>query len=187
MPSNINGEFVMRDDYQSGYENLEYRDPYNQQPAYQEQPLDPAVEGVRRKLMRLMVISIGITIILILAVLVAVIYKVTTSSNKAPAEQTQSAQTTPVPNANAEQAKPEPTVPEFIKRSIALPQGTRILSQSLSNDMIALETLTPEGNTELVIYDYRNGHLIAGITVDTSPDAKQPVEETAKDTAVQQQ
>ena len=117
----------MRDDYQSGYENLEYRDPYNQQPAYQEQPLDPAVEGVRRKLMRLMVISIGITIILILAVLVAVIYKVTTSSNKAPAEQTQSAQTTPVPNANAEQAKPEPTVPEFIKRSIALPKGTRIL------------------------------------------------------------
>ena len=52
--------------------------------------------------------------------------------------------------------------------------------------MIALETLTPEGNTELVIYDYRNGHLIAGITVDTSPDAKQPVEETAKGTAVQQ-
>ena len=158
MRSNINGEFVMRDDYQSGYENLEYQDPYNQQPAYQEQPLDPAVEGVRRKLMRLMVISIGITIVLILAVLAAVIYKVTTSSNKAPAEQTQSAQTTPVPNANTEQAKPEP-----------------------------LETLTPEGNTELVIYDYRKGHLIAGITVDTSPDAKQPVEETAKDTAVKQQ
>lgn len=176
----------MRDDYQSGYENMDYQDPYNQQPMQPQAPLDPAVEKVRRKLMRLMIVSIGITIVLILIILAAVIYKVTSSpSDKAPANITKT-ETSPVPGDSADLSNqavnaktPAPAVPEFIKRSIALPQGTRILSQSLSNDMIALETLTPEGNTELVIYDYRQGHLVAGITVDTSPVAKQPVEEPA--------
>ncbi|WP_279111416.1 hypothetical protein [Bartonella apis] len=173
----------MRDDYQSGFEDMDYQDPYNQQPAQPQTQLDPAVERVRRKLMRLMIVSIAITIILILIILAAVIYKVTSSSSdKTPAEVTKT-EANPVPvaepanNAASDAKAPAPAVPEFIKRSIALPQGTRILSQSLSNDMIALETLTPEGNTELVIYDYRKGHLVAGITVDTSPVAKQPVEE----------
>lgn len=177
MRANINGEAVMRDNYQSGYEDLEYQDPYIQQPTQQERPLDPAVEGVRRKLMRLMVISIGITIVLILAVLAAVIYKITSSSDKIPVKEVQPIEANPIANTNNNTPKSQPPAPEFIKRSIALPQGTRILSQSLSNDMIALETLTPEGNTELVIYDYRQGHLVAGITVDTSTVAKQPIEE----------
>lgn len=181
----------MRDDYQSGYENMDYQDPYNQQPMQPQAQLDPAVERVRRKLMRLMIISIGITIVLILIILAAVIYKVTSSSSdKTPVAVTKT-EANPVPGAaqdstTAEGKTSTPAVPEFIKRSIALPQGTRILSQSLSNDMIALETLTPEGNTELVIYDYRRGHLIAGITVDTSPVAKQPIEEPATTTPAQQ-
>lgn len=178
----------MRDDYQSGYENADYQDPYNQQPIQQDAQLDPAVEKIRRKLMRLMIISIGITIVLILVILAAVIYKVTSSpSDKAHLDVAKQTQTTPVPGGttsandekNAQALGAGSSVPAFIKRSIALPQGTRILSQSLSNDMIALETLTPEGNTELVIYDYRHGHLVAGITVDTSPVAKQPIEEPA--------
>ncbi len=171
----------MRDDYQSGYDDMDYQDPYNQQPTQPQAQLDPAVEKVRRKLMRLMMISIGITIVLILIILAAVIYKVTSSpSEKTPTEVSKT-EASPVPgaetDATSEAKTTSPAVPEFIRRSIALPQGTRILSQSLSNDMIALETLTPEGNTELVIYDYRQGHLVAGITVDTSPVAKQPVEE----------
>lgn len=184
----------MRDDYQSGYENMDYQDdPYSQQPMQPRAQLDPAVEKVRRKLMRLMIVSIGITIVLILIILAAVIYKVTSSSSdKTPVEVTKT-EANPVPgaaqnagNAEAGAKTPAPAVPEFIKRSIALPQGTRILSQSLSNDMIALETLTPEGNTELVIYDYRRGHLIAGITVDTSPVAKQPIEEPTTNAPAQQ-
>lgn len=175
----------MRDEYQSGYENADFQDPYIQQPMQQDAQLDPAVENIRRKLMRLMIISVGITIVLILIILAAVIYKVTSSSSdKTPVEAERQVQTSPVPNSGANNASTAPTlnsassVPEFIRRSIALPQGTRILSQSLSNDMIALETLTPQGNTELVIYDYRRGHLVAAITVDTSPVAKQPIEET---------
>lgn len=177
----------MRDDYQSGYENMDYQDPYGQQPMQPQAQLDPAVERVRRKLMRLMIISIGITIVLILIILAAVIYKVTSSSDKTSVNVTRT-EANPVPGAaaTADGKTSTPDVPEFIKRSIALPQGTRILSQSLSDDMIALETLTPEGNTELVIYDYRRGHLIAGITVDTSPVAKQPIEEPATNTPAQQ-
>lgn len=184
----------MRDDYQSGYENMDYQDPYNQQPMQPQAQLDPAVERVRRKLMRLMIVSIGITIVLILIILAAVIYKVTSSSSDKTPVEVSKTEANPVPGAHQDSTgattdgkTSTPAVPEFIKRSIALPQGTRILSQSLSNDMIALETLTPEGNTELVIYDFRRGHLIAGITVDTSPVAKQPIEEPVTNAPAQQQ
>ncbi|WP_297323583.1 hypothetical protein [uncultured Bartonella sp.] len=177
----------MRDEYQSGYENADFQDPYIQQPMQHDAQLDPVVENIRRRLMRLMIISVVITIVLILIILAAIIYKVTSSpSDKTPVDTERQMQTSPVPNSGAnandsstnQTLKPASSVPEFIRRSIALPQGTRILSQSLSNDMIALETLTPQGNTELVIYDYRRGHLVAAITVDTSPVAKQPIEET---------
>lgn len=176
----------MRDDYRFGYENTDYQDPYSQPPIQQDAQLDPAVEKIRRKLMRLMLISVGITLVLILVILAAIIYKITSSpSNKMQLDVNKQTQSSPIPTvssnanipANSQALTATSSAPEFIKRSIALPQGTRILSQSLSNDMIALETLTPEGNTELVIYDYRRGHLIAGITVDTSAVAKQPIEE----------
>ncbi|MHC5305810.1 hypothetical protein [Bartonella sp. LJL80] len=165
----------MRDDYQSGYDNQGYHDPY-EQPMQQDKPLDPAVERVRRKLMRLMIFSVAITMLLIVAVLIAVIYKVMSpASDQTPATAIQAEQQ--IPSAPAEAVPSVPIIPEVINRAVALPQGTRILSQSLSGDLIALETLTPEGKTELVIYDYKQGHLIAGITLQTTPDIQQPADE----------
>ncbi len=53
------------------------RDQRAQQDALpQDLPLDPAVERVRKKLMRLMIISIAITLILMLAVLFGIVYKI---------------------------------------------------------------------------------------------------------------
>ena len=40
-----------------------------------EKPLDPAMERVRRRLARLMVVSIGVMLVGLMAVLAAVVYK----------------------------------------------------------------------------------------------------------------
>ena len=41
-----------------------------------EQPLDPAMERVRRKMIRLLAVSIGIMVIGLMAVLAAIVYKI---------------------------------------------------------------------------------------------------------------
>ncbi|WP_152045142.1 fimbrial protein [Aureimonas psammosilenae] len=43
-----------------------------------DKPLDPATERLRRKMVRLLVISIGVTFAAVMAVLAAVVYKITT-------------------------------------------------------------------------------------------------------------
>ncbi|EJF91629.1 hypothetical protein [Bartonella tamiae] len=163
----------MNDDYNSNYNQMGYQDAYDPQNPY-EKPLDPAVERVRRKLMRLMIISVSVTMLLIVAVLIAVIYKVITPQTEKKANEV-----TPIseltPDIKTEIQTLPPEIPKFINRTIALPEGTRILSQSLSGNLIALETLTPEGGTEMIIYDYKNGHLIAGITLGTSSNAERPM------------
>jgi hypothetical protein len=57
--------------------------------------------------------------------------------------------------------KPEP--PKLIESQINLVPGTRLLSQSLSGDQLSLETLLPDGGTELIIYDYRESRVIGRI------------------------
>ncbi len=42
----------------------------------EEQPLDPAMERVRRKMIRLLAVSIGIMVIGLMAVLAAIVYKI---------------------------------------------------------------------------------------------------------------
>jgi len=49
----------------------------------EEQPLDPAMERVRRKMVRLMVISIGIMMVGLMAVLGAIVYKIGGSGEQA--------------------------------------------------------------------------------------------------------
>lgn len=169
----------MQNNHNHGYDDGDYT---YQQDHYQEAPnqntLDPAVERVRRKLMRLMIVSVSITLLLVIAVFVAVIYKATrTPDTPATAEITQSS----VPNdlavkpinsaaetagngQNANNNLPI-TPPATINREIDLPIGTRILSHSLSGDLISLETLAPSGGTELVIYNYKQGHVVARLPI----------------------
>ncbi|RTQ27366.1 hypothetical protein [Brucella abortus] len=112
-------------DYQQGYYPDEQPEPV----------LDPAMERVRRKMIRLLAVSIGVMLIGLMAVLIAVVYKIN--------------------------RKPEP--PKLIESQIELAPGTRLLSQSLSGDQLSLETLLPDGGTEIIVYDYRQSRIIGRI------------------------
>lgn len=120
----------------------------------QEPPLDPAMEKVRRKMVRLLAVSIGVMIIGLMAVLGAVVYKVMGSSEPAKTEDVRS----DIPA----QAITEPVVrQELIESQLELPEGTRLLSQSLSGNHVSLETLLPDGGTEIIVYDYQESRIIA--------------------------
>src|SRR5690606_39955979 len=61
------------------------RKPISMTPApeqFDEKPLDPAVERVRRKMMRLMLVSIGIMMVGLMAVVGAIVYKLGSSETQ---------------------------------------------------------------------------------------------------------
>lgn len=136
-------------DYQQGYY------PDQQQP---EPPLDPAMEKVRRKMIRLLAVSIGVMLIGLMAVLVAVVYKI----NRAPdVAETETARSDIPGQAVVSPLPPEPV--KMIESQIELAPGTRLLSQSLSGEKLSLETLLPDGGTELIIYDYRESRIVGRV------------------------
>jgi cytoskeletal protein RodZ len=140
--------------------------------AYQEPPLDPAMERVRRKMIRLLIISIGIMVIGLIAVLSAVVYKINQAPDTAESETAQSDIPGQSPGAdipgqavkkdaqaqNTENKAAE--LPPMVESQLELAPGTRLLSQSLSGNLVSLETLLPDGGTEIMIYDYRQSRFV---------------------------
>lgn len=148
--------------------------------------LDPDVEYVRRRLLRLMIISLIVTMLLIGAVLAAVIYKITRPTAVQEADRTTMQQE--IKAAVQEEVKAAMIKPESAKAKtdfksieIDLPAGTRILSQSISEGVISLETLPPKGGIELIIYDYREGRIMARLRIATATDTQPAPESTTEE------
>ncbi|WP_208436216.1 hypothetical protein [Bartonella phoceensis] len=121
----------------------------------QDPPLGPAVERVRKKLIRLMIISIAITLILMLAVLFGIIYKIIATG--------------PAPK-QTDLFFSHDTNQEVVHHTISLPKNTQILSQSLSERNIVLKILTPDGQTKFMIYNYHTGALISVLSVEATEE-----------------
>ncbi|WP_019221311.1 hypothetical protein [Bartonella senegalensis] len=119
----------------------------------QDLPLDPAVERVRKKLMRFMMIAISITLIMTFAVLFLVVYKML-ATKSAPQ--------------NSPQLSSYNKSPKVADHTLSLPKGTQILSHSLSEHNIILRVLMPDGQTKFMIYNYHSGALIAVLSVETT-------------------
>ncbi len=102
-----------------------------------EPPLDPAFEKVRRKMVRLLAISIAVLFVGLIAVLSAVVYR--------------TADTAPT---TGEAAGEETGAP------ITLPQGARILETSLSADRILIRVATGDGE-EILLVDRATGSVAA--------------------------
>lgn len=131
--------------------------------AYQEPQLDPAMERVRRKMVRLLIISIAIMVLGLMAVLSAVVYKINKAPDTAESETAQS----DIPGQNAaagasgQKAENKTAEPlPMVESQLELAPGTRLLSQSLSGNLVSLETLLPDGGTEIMIYDYRQSRFV---------------------------
>jgi hypothetical protein len=98
-----------------------------------DKPLDPAVERVRRKLVRFAVINIGI-LLLALAVVIAALAWRTVSAARVPGE--------------------------TVEASLTLPRGARVVSHSLTPAEIALFAALPEGGSALFVFARADGRLV---------------------------
>ena len=96
-----------------------------------DEPLDPAVERVRRKLARLMLVSVGTLGLGVLAILAAVVWR---------------------------SSEPEPAA--AVDRTIGLLPGASLRDAALDGNRIAVTIDLPNGATEIVTFDMRTGAVI---------------------------
>ena len=106
----------------------------------EEEPLDPQIENIRRKMMRLLMVSSGIMVIGLMAVLAAIVYKINQSTSALD----------PAPVAEG---------------TIAMPSNTNIISSSLSRDRIMLTLKLSDGSRIIRIHKL-NGELVSELKLE---------------------
>jgi hypothetical protein len=123
----------------------------NLEPEQQEEPpLDPVMDNVRRKMVRLQIVSGGIMFVSLMAVLMAVVYKVRHSSG------------TQAPLATAAGF----AVPADQPLSVTahLPPGFQVQSVSNSGSQILFYGVV-DGVRKALIFDLSVGRIVADVTV----------------------
>lgn len=110
----------------------------------EEKPLDPAVERVRRKLVRFIAINLGILFLALMAVVAALVYRATrVETPTAPVREL------PVPSGTAAYGE------------ISLPRGANIISHAISGNRLSLSLELADGSRTIFIYDMTEARLIA--------------------------
>ncbi len=115
----------------------------------EEKPLDPAVENVRRKLVRFMAVNLGLLFLALMVAVAAIVYK---SRSRAPVEPV-AASDIPTPAGAAQTG------------DIVLPVGARIVSQSLSGNRIAIDAELADGGREIFVYDMAAQRIVGRYAV----------------------
>ncbi|OJU05880.1 MAG: hypothetical protein BGN83_14650 [Rhizobium sp. 63-7] len=115
----------------------------------EEKPLDPVMENVRRKMVRLQLVSAGIMGVMLMAVLAAIVYKVT-----------QRAPETPVASSGFSVPSEQP-----LAATVALPAGFVVENTSLSGNQILFYGRLADGQRKALVFDATVGRIVADITV----------------------
>ena len=118
-----------------------------------EKPLDPEMEKVRRKMVRLLAVSIGIMFVGVMAVLGAIVYKFTRPSP----QQAVVASSQGVPS----------DAP--IEAVAALPAGFTIAGIALDGNRIAFNGRMTDGKLRVMLYDIATSRIVADIAVINRP------------------
>ena len=119
----------------------------------EEEPLDPATERVRRKMVRLLIVSIGIMVVGLMSVFGAIIYKI---------GEKQDDSETVIPAVQTELIVPNSA--NYIGE-IDIPDGANILSTSLNGSHILLHLKLVDGSQKLWLYDIPSGRQFGIIDV----------------------
>jgi len=114
----------------------------------EEKPLDPAVENVRRKLLRFMLVNLGLLGVALIAVVGAIVYKSRTAAPEVPAA--------PVLAAPADGG--------VVEGLIEVPIGSTIVSQSLSGGQVSVYIEEKDGARALLIYDLAAKRVVGRYT-----------------------
>ncbi len=115
----------------------------------EEKPLDPAMESVRRKMVRLQIVSGAIMFVSLMAVFGAVVYKTMRAEPKEPAAVTSAGVPADGP----------------VSATAALPPGFVIQSTSLGAGQIMFFGATSEGVVKALVFDIKAGRIVADVTV----------------------
>jgi hypothetical protein len=114
-----------------------------------EKPLDPVLEKVRRKMIRLQLVSAGVMVIALMAVLIAIVYK----ANRAPDANRQQAVADEVPSEGQSMTK------------ASLPDGFKVATTQLSGDRVLFDGIDKDGSRKVLIFNLRRGRIEAEIAV----------------------
>lgn len=126
-------------------------------------PLDPAVEKVRRKVMRLMGISIAIMMVGLMAVIGAIFYKISGSgSKKTTTEVVDDSKVAMLPSGEIRNID---AMGANIAGNINLPDGSKVVKADLNNGQILLMIKSGEGELSLWIYDLAAKRVFAKIAI----------------------
>jgi YD repeat-containing protein len=96
----------------------------------QDEPLDPAVEAIRVKLVRLLMVSGGIMMLGFMAVLLAIVYKW-----------------------NRKPTTPTPVIGELASGTVAIPKGATIISTAANGNGLILTIKLASGTLLIQRYD----------------------------------
>lgn len=114
----------------------------------EEKALDPAVERVRRRLLRFVAINLGILFAAVIIVVAAVVYRSVGTGTR--------------PATDAGIAVP---TGEVLEAGIPVPAGARIVSQSLSGNRVALDLELSDARRMILVYDLAERRVVARLSV----------------------
>lgn len=115
----------------------------------EEKPLDPAAENVRRKLVRFMMINLGILFLAVMVVIAALVYKM----SRVPATASAPAADVQVPAGAA------------LSGDIVLPVGAKVVSQSLSGNRLSIDAELADGSRAIFLYDIAERRVIGQFAI----------------------
>lgn len=116
----------------------------------EEKPLDPAMENVRRKMVRLQIVSGAIMVVSLMAVFGAIVYKTSHSATKQEV----------APTAGI-------SVPADAPRAAtaALPDGFSVQSVAFSGSQILFYGVLQGGQRKAIVFDIGVGRIVADVSV----------------------
>ncbi|TPM37723.1 fimbrial protein [Mesorhizobium sp. B2-3-4] len=115
----------------------------------QEKPLDPEVDKLRGKLIRFMVVNLGLLFVALMVVIGALVYK----GRKAPSA-------TPPLAGDIQTPAGEPA-----SGDIVLPVGAKVVSQSLSGDRLSIDAELADGSRAIFLYNVAERRLIGQFAI----------------------
>ncbi|WHO74467.1 hypothetical protein [Rhizobium sp. BT03] len=115
----------------------------------EEKPLDPAMESVRRKMVRLQIVSGAIMFVSLMAVFGAVVYK----TMREPKQTAAAVSAAGVPS----------DAP--LAATVSLPFGFKVQSTSFSAGQILFYGETAEGKSKALVFDLATGRTVADVSV----------------------
>jgi hypothetical protein len=119
----------------------------------EEKPLDPEMEKVRRKMVRLLAVSIGIMFIGLMTVLGAIVYKFTQDDAAGSGNQIAAGSAMSLPGDGP------------IEAVARLPQGFAVESVALDGVRIGFFGRAMDGSQRLIIHDLSLGQIVSDVVV----------------------